>query len=67
MPLDDADLKKVGEMIAGALKPEALTAALQPIVAAAANSATEAAVKATVNHDHAAELAHAEVASTPKV
>jgi len=41
MPLDDADKKAIAEMIAGALKPEALTAALQPLVASAVTAATK--------------------------
>ena len=57
MPLDDADLKKVGEMIAGALKPEALTAALQPIVAAAVTAATKPITERLDKGDKAAQAA----------
>lgn len=81
MALDDADLKRVGEMIAGALKPEALTAALQPIVAAAVTAATKpiterldkgeqaakaAADKATADAEEAKKKAEADAAGKSK-
>lgn len=57
MPLDDADKKAIAEMIAGAIKPEALTAALQPIVAQAVTAATKPITERLDKGEAAAEAA----------
>lgn len=57
MALDDADKKAIAEMIAGALKPEALTAALQPIVAQAVTAATKPITERLDRGDQAAKAA----------
>ena len=62
MPLDDADKKAIAEMIAGALKPEALTAALQPLVASAVTAATKPITERLDKGEQAAKAAEAEAA-----
>ena len=62
MPLDDADKKAIAEMIAGALKPEALTAALQPLVASAVTAATKPLTERLDKGEQAAKAAEAEAA-----